>query len=146
MRIQGDEIKVAARIRMIDEYSGHADAAGIARWIAARRPIESRPVPRPRRGRGDCRLAASVAGRIIPAARIYQPILDDIYELSTAEPRVVDTDHRRRLAPDAVTHLDWHNDMSSLVLDINDRIETAADDRARGVIIRRLRRALQDGG
>jgi metallo-beta-lactamase family protein len=36
--------------------------------------------------------------------------------------------------------------MSSLVLDINDRIETAADDRARGVIIRRLRRALQEGG
>ena len=27
VRIQGDEIKVAARIRMIDEYSGHADGA-----------------------------------------------------------------------------------------------------------------------
>jgi metallo-beta-lactamase family protein len=146
VRIQGDEIKVAARIRMIDEYSGHADAAGIARWIAARRPIECGLFLVHGEEEAIAGLAASVAGRIIPAARIYQPILDDIYELSTAEPRVVDTDHRRRLAPDAVTHLDWHNDMSSLVLDINDRIETAADDRARGVIIRRLRRALQDGG
>jgi metallo-beta-lactamase family protein len=51
---------------------------------------------------------------------------------------------RRRLAPEAVVALDWHNDMSRLVLDINDRIEAAADDRARGVIIRRLRRALED--
>jgi metallo-beta-lactamase family protein len=32
--------------------------------------------------------------------------------------------------------------MSGLILDINERIEAAADDRARGVIIRRLRRAL----
>ena len=44
---------------------------------------------------------------------------------------------RRRLAPEAVVTLDWHNDMSKLVLDINDRIEAAADDRARGVIVRR---------
>jgi metallo-beta-lactamase family protein len=34
--------------------------------------------------------------------------------------------------------------MSGLVLDIHDRIEQAADDRARGVIIRRLRRALEE--
>jgi metallo-beta-lactamase family protein len=32
--------------------------------------------------------------------------------------------------------------MSELLLDINERIDTAADDRAKGVIIRRLRRAL----
>ena len=40
--------------------------------------------------------------------------------------------------------LDWHNEMSRLILDINDRIDAAADDRARGVIVRRLRRALED--
>jgi metallo-beta-lactamase family protein len=55
---------------------------------------------------------------------------------------MVDADHRRRLAPEAVTRLDWHNEMSELMLDINDRVAAAADDRARGVIIRRLRRAL----
>ena len=30
VRIQGDEIKVAARIRMIDDYSGHADGSELA--------------------------------------------------------------------------------------------------------------------
>ena len=39
VRVQGDEIKVAARIRMIDDYSGHADGSEIARWIPARRAI-----------------------------------------------------------------------------------------------------------
>ena len=40
VRIQGEEIRVAARIRMMDEYSGHADGSEITRWIAARRPIQ----------------------------------------------------------------------------------------------------------
>src|SRR6185312_174325 len=111
VRIQGNEIKVAATIRTIDDYSGHADGSELARWIAERRPI--------RRGlflvHGEepaiAGLAERISERIIPAARVFQPL---------------------------------HNDMSKLVLDINDRIEAAADDRARGVIIRRLRRALEE--
>ena len=144
VRIQGNEIKVAATIRTIDDYSGHADGPELARWIAERRPI----------GRGlflvhgeepaIAGLAERVSERIIPAARVFQPLLDDIYELSAAAPAPIEAARRRRLAPEAVVALDWHNDMSKLVLDINDRIEAAADDRARGVIIRRLRRALED--
>jgi len=43
-----------------------------------------------------------------------------------------------------VTNLDWHNDMSKLILDINERIDAAVDERARAVIIRKLRRALDE--
>ncbi len=146
VRIQGEEVKVAARIRMIDDYSGHADAAGIASWIAARRPIERGLFLVHGEEEAIAGLAARVSERIIPAAKVYQPVLDDVYELTTAEPRLLDVDHRRRLAPEAVTQLDWHNAMSELMLDINDKVGLAADDRARGVIIRRLRRALQEGG
>jgi metallo-beta-lactamase family protein len=143
VRIQGDEIKVAARIRRIDEYSGHADGPELARWIAARRPV--------RRGvflvHGEeyalAGLSDRIAERTIPASQIFRPLLDDVYELSTSAPTPIDVTHRRRLAPEAVVALDWHNDMSKLILDINDRIEAAADDRSRGVIIRRLRRALE---
>ena len=53
--------------------------------------------------------------------RIFQPVLDDVYELSTPAPTLLDGARRRRLAPEAVVKLDWHNDMSKLVLDINDR-------------------------
>jgi metallo-beta-lactamase family protein len=142
-RIQGEEIKVAARIRRIDEYSGHADGPELARWIAARRPV--------RRGvflvHGEenalSGLSERISERIIPPAQIFRPVLDDIYELSTSVPTPIDVARRRRLTPEAVVALDWHNDMSKLILDINDRIDAAADDRSRGVIIRRLRRALE---
>jgi metallo-beta-lactamase family protein len=143
VRIQGEPVKVAARIRRLDDYSGHADGPELARWIASRRPI----------GRGVflvhgeeaalSRLAERIAERTVPAAKVFTPLLDDIYELTTSAPTPLDVSHRRRLAPEAVVNLDWHNDMSKLILDINARIETAADDRSRGVIIRRLRRALE---
>ena len=142
VRIQGEEIKVAARIRRLDEYSGHADGPELSRWIAERRPI--------RRGvflvHGEedalSGLSELIAQRIIPASQVFRPLLDDIYELSTAAPTPVETLTRRRLAPELVVNLDWHNDMSKLILDINERIDAAADDRARGVIIRKIRRAL----
>jgi metallo-beta-lactamase family protein len=144
VRIQGEEIKVAARIRSIDDYSGHADGSEIARWIAERRPIARGLFLVHGEEAAIAGLAGRVAERIIPTARLFEPVLDDIYELTSAAPTALDTARRRRLAPEAVTHLDWHNEMSGLALDIHDRIEQAADDRARGVIIRRLRRALDE--
>jgi metallo-beta-lactamase family protein len=144
VRIQGDEIKVAARIRTIDDYSGHADGSELARWIAARRPVQRGVFLVHGEEPAIAGLAERISERIIPAARVFQPLLDDCFELSGAAPAPLDASHRRRLAPEAVVALDWHNDMSRLVLDINDRIEAAADDRARGVIIRRLRRALDE--
>ena len=118
----------------------------ITRWIAARRPIQRGVFLVHGEEQAVAGLAERLAERIVPAAKLFQPLLDDIYELSTPAPALLDVAHRRRLAPEAVTHLDWHNEMSRLVLDINDQIATAADDRARGVIIRRLRRALEGSG
>jgi metallo-beta-lactamase family protein len=143
VRIQGNEIKVAATIRTIDDYSGHADGSELVRWVAARRPIQRGLFLVHGEEPAISGLADRVSERIIPAARVFQPLLDDIYDLSADVPTPLDAGHRRRLAPEAVVALDWHNDMSKLILHINDRIDAAADDRARGVIIRRLRRALE---
>ena len=144
VRIQGEEIKVAARIRSIDDYSGHADGPELARWIAARRPIRARRVPGPWRRAGARRACRSA----LPSGRYLRR--KSSFRFSTTSMscqrrrrRRSTSPHRRRLAPEAVVALDWHNDMSKLILDINDRIEAAADDRARGVIIRKLRRALE---
>ncbi len=142
VRIQGEEIKVRARIRRIDDYSGHADGPELARWIAARRPIKRGVFLTHGEERSLKGLSERIAERTVPAAQIFIPVLDDLYELTTKAPTPIDNTRRRRLPPEAVISLDWHNDMSKLILDINDAIEAAADDRARGVIIRRLRRAL----
>lgn len=143
VRIQGEEVKVAARIRQFDEYSGHADGPELARWVAARRPIQRGVFLVHGEEAALAGLFERIAERTVPAAKLFVPILDDVYDLTTAAPTPVDGSRRRRLAPEAVIGLDWHNDMSRLILDINAGIEAAADDRARGVIIRRLRRALE---
>lgn len=143
VRIQGEEIKVAARMRRIDDYSGHADGPELARWIAARRPIARGVFLQHGEEPALKGLSERIAERTVPAAQVFIPIMDDIYELTTTAPTPLDVSHRRRLAPEAVVALDWHNDMSKLILDINAAIEAAADDRARGVIIRRLKRALE---
>ena len=142
VRIQGEDINVAARIRRIDDYSGHADGSELVRWIAARRPIQRGIFLVHGEDQAMAGLSERIAERVIPSAKIFLPILDDIYDLSTNVPTSLSATHRRRLAPEAVVALDWHNDMSKMILDINDRVGAAADDRARGVIIRRLRRAL----
>ena len=142
VRIQGEEIKVAARIRYLDEYSGHADGPELARWIGARRPIHRALFLTHGEELALKGLSERIAERIVPTAQIFTPLLDDIYELSTVAPTPLDVTSRRRLAPEAVVNLDWHNDMSKLILDISARVEATADDRARGVIVRRLRRAL----
>ena len=144
VRIQGEQIKVAARIRRLDEYSGHADGPELARWIAGRRPIHRGVFLMHGEPPALTGLSERIAERTVPAAQVFIPILDDIYELTTAAPTPLDASRRRRLAPEAVVNLDWHNDMSKLVLDINEAIELAADDRSRAVIIRRLRRALNE--
>jgi metallo-beta-lactamase family protein len=142
VRIQGEEIKVAARIAQFDEYSGHADGPELARWIAARRPVARGVFLVHGEEPALAGLSERIAERTVAAAKVFIPILDDVYELTTAAPTPIDGAHRRRLAPEAVVDLDWHNDMSKFILDINDRLEAAADDRARGVIIRKLRRVL----
>jgi len=143
VRIQGEEIKVAARIRRFDDYSGHADGPELARWVASRRPIQRGVFLVHGEEPALTGLTGRIAERTVPAAKVFEPLLDDVYELTTAAPTPIDVSHRRRLSPEAVVNLDWHNDMSKLILDLNDRMEAAADDRSRGVIIRRLRRALR---
>lgn len=146
VRIQGEEIKVRARIRRIDDYSGHADGPELARWIAARRPIRRGVFLQHGEQPALTGLSERIAERTVPAAQVFIPIMDDVYELTTKAPTPLDVTQRRRLEPAAVVNLDWHNDMSKLILDINAAVEAAADDRARGVIIRRLERALEEQG
>ena len=55
VRIQGEEIKVAARIRRVDEYSGHADGPELARSGCVAASDSERCLPGARRRIGACR-------------------------------------------------------------------------------------------
>lgn len=143
VRIQGEEFPVRARIRSIDLYSGHADGPELLRWITERLPIRHAIFLTHGEEEAMAGLAAHLQGTV-PAEKIVIPGLDDSYDLTPdgvtrragAEPRI---------PPEQVARLDWHNDVSRLMLDINEELRATADDRARNALIRRLRRALEDG-
>lgn len=145
VRILGDEIRVGARIEILDDYSAHADREETARWLAARGPIK--------RGvffiHGEPPALQAMAGRVardgIAAGLIAVPSLDDIYELQGVRSHLI-MGRAPRLLPEQVVRLDWHNDLSRLLLDIRERLDAEADDRRRAVVLRRLRRALEEEG
>ncbi len=150
VRIHGQEVSVAARIRKLDVYSGHADRTGLLTWLQARLPV--------RRGvfltHGEEAALTSLKDGLtalgIEAARIVIPRLDQTYVLApAARPRAVAaTDTPRLSAPAAaaiVEGRDWHNDYASFALDLQDRLRNVADDRERRALLRRLRRAIEPG-
>ena len=90
-------------------------------------------------------LQARLAG-VLDAERIVLPAIDQAFDLTPEGARSLTSVAPPRVEPDKVGHLDWHNDVSRLVLDIDAALAAAADDKARSVLVRRLRRALEEVG
>ena len=89
-------------------------------------------------------LHARLADLGLDGERIFAPDLDEVFDLLAEAPEARRRPAPRRLQPETVGRPDWHNDLSMLWLDISEQLEGAADDRARKVVIRRLRRALEN--
>ena len=143
VRIQGEEIKVRARMRTLDLYSGHADGPELKAWLADRLPVrrgvflvhgEDPALKALQSSLGDL---AHVPGAVIPQ-------IDDVYDLA-GEQAVRIERHEERLSGASAGHRDWHNDYAQLLLEINEAVEAAADRKAKAVVIRRIRNALKDG-
>jgi len=143
VRIQGEEVRVKASIRQIDAYSGHADSKGLLDWIKERGRISRNLFLVHGEKEGMDAFEENLLAAGYQQSLIAKPSLDDTYDLE-AESAILRPPPARRIAPDMVGQLDWHNDTSRLLLDISEALEKAADDRSRGVILRRLRRALAD--
>jgi metallo-beta-lactamase family protein len=140
VRIHGEEVRVRARMRTLDLYSGHADGPELRAWLADRLPV--------RRGvflvHGEepaLTALQSSLGEATPSGRAIIPEIDDIYELGTEKPVLID-DHARRVAQSVPGRRDWHNELAELLLDINEAVDKAADRKAKAVLIRRLKRVL----
>ena len=141
VRIQGEEIEVKAAITLFDLYSGHADAGELVNWVKARMPVRQGVLLTHGEEAGLNGLRQGLSGEL-PPDRIVIPQIDDAFELSSHGFRPVELNVRRRLQPERVGRLDWHNDLSRLLLDITQSVNAAADERGRAATIRRLRRAL----
>jgi metallo-beta-lactamase family protein len=146
VHIQGEEIEVRAAIRRIEDYSGHADAPELVQWLTERLPVRKTVFLTHGEEGPQLALAEAISGKIAANDCVLRPRLDDVYELSGEACAFLADETRPRISPEKVARLDWHNDLTELILDINDEVRKAPDERYRGVIIRRLRRALDSGG
>lgn len=142
VRIQGEEIEVKAQVRQLDLYSGHADANELQNWITKRFPLRQEIFLTHGEECGLTGLTKRLSS-YLPLERILVPDLDDAFELTEAGAQRIDTGHLPRLLPTKVAHLDWHNDLSRLLLDVSQAVGNQADERGRATVIRRLRRALE---
>ncbi len=144
VRIQGEEVEVKARICLFELYSGHADASELVAWVRARTPVGQAVFLTHGEETGLDGPGGRLAG-LIPDDRIVMPKLDDAFRLTSSGCLQIDLNEPRRLKPEKIARLDWHNDLSTLLLDVTEAVNVAADDRGRDAIIRRMRRALAEG-
>jgi metallo-beta-lactamase family protein len=142
VRIMGEEIQVAAAIRTVGDYSGHADGLELEHWISKRLPIAKALFLTHGEEERQLLMVANIQGKLVPADRIIRPALDEAYDLSgdravliagTAAPRI---DHA------AVAQPDWHNETQTVLSDLHKTLQGAATDKDRSVILRRVKRAL----
>uniref|UniRef100_B0SVW1 Beta-lactamase domain protein n=1 Tax=Caulobacter sp. (strain K31) TaxID=366602 RepID=B0SVW1_CAUSK len=135
--IQGDEVRVRARVRKLDAYSAHADATALTRWTRERSPVTGSILL----AHGEPNAAAGLRDRLIAAGfdagAILIPDLDDAFDITDggAIPRQPSP---ARLPPHAAAKLDWHNHRVAFQMALNAALEGARDDAAREALLRRL--------
>jgi metallo-beta-lactamase family protein len=142
VRLMGEEIAVEATVGKIDAYSGHADAAELAEWISARLPVAGNVFLVHGEEPNFTALKERIAPDLVPEASVIVPAMDQAFALEGRRARALDEGRPPRIAPGEAARLDWHNDLTRLILDINEAVEKAGDERARQVVLRRLRHAL----
>ena len=142
--INGEEVRVRATIRRFEDYSGHADGPELVQWLKERLPVGRAVFLTHGEDEARLALAQAISGAVVAAEKVMSPLLDDVYDLTAAAPVLNQAQSRPRINPQSVAKLDWHNGLTKLVLDINEAITHAVDEKSRAVILRRLRRALSD--
>lgn len=142
VRIQGEEIRVRARVQMLEAYSGHADGPALVRWAKARRPTGRiflvHGEPDNRRG-----LESRLVEAGFPETWIECPEIDQAFRLAdgACEPS---TETQPRAPAGAATRLDWHNARARLLLELDEALEAEPDDEARLTMLETLLRRLPE--
>jgi metallo-beta-lactamase family protein len=146
VRIMGDDIRVKAKIKKLEIYSGHADRADLLAWVKARLPIQ--------RGlfliHGETSALAGMRENVLTLgldpAKVIVPDLDQRYQLDRAAGALA-MGGTPRLEPARSEQTkqgwDWHNELSALALELRRSLDEAASDKARMAVLKDMRRVLE---
>lgn len=142
VKIQGETIKVKARIHTLDLYSGHADGDDLIGWVKSRKPINKCVFLT--HGSSDAlrKMYASLVEAGFESNDLIIPELDDEFILSAEGKASKNTIISRRLEPITIGQPDWHNRLAQLTLDIRQNLDEAVDDEQRIQLLKQLRTAI----
>lgn len=143
VRIHGEEIAVAARIRALDAYSAHAGQADLVAWARAALAKDGHVALTHGEPDQIAALRAALVAAGIGAARLHVPALDDALAARPGgwELRSGAATPALRLA--AAEGHDWHNDYARTLMALRAALEDAGDDEARARILARVERGLR---
>lgn len=143
VRMMGSEIEVKAHIAMMDVYSGHADAPELLRWVKLRKSIKG-SIFLVHGEETAFNTMAEALKQAMPKVPVLIPNLDDVFDLKDGAGTLVQSATPARLMPEHLGRIDWNNDLSRLILDLNEAVAKLPDAKSRNKMIRRLRRALEN--
>ena len=141
VRIEGDDVRVQARIRSLDIYSAHADADGLVGWVKARGPVRGTTFL----AHGEPDALHGLRSRLTAAGLVPQSlVIPDLDESFVLRGGAVSSEggQQPRLPATAVAALDWHNERAALLLEFDALLEGARSDAARAALIDHMRAAL----
>ena len=142
VRIQGEDIRVKASIRTIDVYSGHADAKGLVAWAKARGPVAGSIFLLHGEPDNLAGLKRRLEAEAVVADRIIIPRMDETFTIRHRHAITEALPVPPRIAPEAVSRLDWHNARAALLADLNEALDQAENDATRERILAGLRHKL----
>jgi metallo-beta-lactamase family protein len=141
--IQGEDVQVRARIRALDVYSGHADAAGLTAWAEARKPVHGEVFVAHGEPAGRRALSARLVEAGLAGAHIRLPAMDESFVLRPGGADALGA-AARRIRPEAAAAPDWHNARARLLLELNQRLDALPDDAARARLLADVAAALDE--
>ncbi len=144
VKIQGQIIKVNAKIINLDVYSGHADGDELIEWVKARQPIsQGLFITHGEKAKSQA-MSEKLQESGFPDRLIHTPSLDEIVDLRRNKQGPQTLSSKPRISEKSLGSLDWHNDLAQLQIDLRKRFEQSADDRSRKALLRRLHKALNE--
>lgn len=151
VRIHGEEVRVKARIRSLDVYSGHADRDELVEWAA---PVfGALGTLMLVHGEPDSieALRDAAVGSGLERARILAPQIDQDFDLAFHDGGWIARPATAAAAPRLVTgeataRRDWHNDYAAVLLDLRRALRAQPDDRRRQALLDDVRRVLAAAG
>lgn len=137
VRIQGEDVRVNARIRSLDVYSGHADATSLVGWLSARSPVQGQVFL----AHGEPQALEGLRDRLVIAGRsqdrITVPQLDQIFSLTPTRAEALEGPHAR-LPPGTAARPDWHNARAGLLESLNEALQALPTNAEREALLTHL--------